>query len=230
VLHRTVQGRTDKLLALEEIVEELLEEEGGTKTIGLVFVERRVTAMALHTYFLWRSERISASGNWSYAKQIRQRTAHSELFRRKTSMDGSEGQIFDDSEDDPFHFSLKPIDAHQSAMDSRNTHSTIREIPEQNDQQVINVHDDCVYETNGVGTRLPTIVDWCGKFPRIGSNIMQLPMFSRTSSFFRREEHREVFCTREKPSSNLQLVEYFSKELRRIDTKAATRHMDSSRS
>ena len=65
-----MQGRTDKLLALEELLEEQIEEHGGAETVGLVFVERRITAMALHNYFVHRSKELD-KGEWTRAGKIR---------------------------------------------------------------------------------------------------------------------------------------------------------------
>ena len=65
-----MQGRTDKLLALEELLEEQIEEHGGAETVGLVFVERRITAMALHNYFVHRSKELD-KGKWSRAGKMR---------------------------------------------------------------------------------------------------------------------------------------------------------------
>eukprot|EP00536_Pseudo-nitzschia_multiseries_P005215 jgi/Psemu1/11980/gm1.11980_g len=118
-------GRNDKLLALEELIETLVEENGGTKTIGLVFVERRITAIALHCYFAWRNEQIvdgtTGRGNksWRFAKHARRESAKSDAyFALKNSrtavhrgddgtdedenVDDNDDQ-FDDSADDPFH-------------------------------------------------------------------------------------------------------------------------------
>jgi hypothetical protein len=108
-------GRNDKILALEELIETLVEEKGGMKTIGLVFVERRITAIALHCYFLWRNRQIldetsvGVSSNWKFAKQARRETHKSDSFfelkssRNKVDQDDDEDDQFDDSVDDPFH-------------------------------------------------------------------------------------------------------------------------------
>lgn len=109
-------GRNDKMLALEELIETLIEEKGGTKTIGLVFVERRITAIALHCYFLWRNKRI-LDGNsvgfgddWKFAKQARRDARISDQFfelkcskSNEVHESGREDYQFDDSADDPFH-------------------------------------------------------------------------------------------------------------------------------
>jgi len=108
-------GRNDKIMALEELIETLVEERGGTKTVGLVFVERRITAMALHCYFRWRNQQIldrnspPAARGWIFAKEARHDICKSDaIFQLKLSRnevdqsDDEDGQ-FDDSADDPLH-------------------------------------------------------------------------------------------------------------------------------
>lgn len=100
-------------MALEELIETLIEEKGGTNTIGLVFVERRITALALHCYFLWRHERIAegkANSSWLFGKQARRQKGESDtLFKLKSSRNladqGDDGgdDRFDDSTDDPMY-------------------------------------------------------------------------------------------------------------------------------
>lgn len=101
-------GRNDKVLALEELIETLIEEKGGAKTIGLVFVERRITAIALHCYFVWRNQQMlgsnsgGAKSDWQFAKQARRQTTRSDtIFQLRGINDGDDK--FDDSVDDPFH-------------------------------------------------------------------------------------------------------------------------------
>ena len=103
-------GRNDKTLALEELIETLVEEKGGAKTIGLVFVERRITAIALNCYFLWRNQQIlDKKSDWKFAKKVRRQTQKLDTFFRLTSsknnadQSDSGGDQFDDSVDDPFH-------------------------------------------------------------------------------------------------------------------------------
>jgi hypothetical protein len=98
---------------LEELIETLIEEKGGRKTIGLVFVERRITALALHCYFLWRHERIAdgrANSSWVFGKQARRQKDESDtFFKLKSSRnlvdqgDNGGDDRFDDSTDDPFN-------------------------------------------------------------------------------------------------------------------------------
>ena len=64
-------GRSDKLLALEEQLERLIEQHGGVDTVGLVFVERRITALALHAFFRHRQKAID-TGTWIRASRARQ--------------------------------------------------------------------------------------------------------------------------------------------------------------
>uniref|UniRef100_A0A448ZDB2 Dicer-like protein 1 n=1 Tax=Pseudo-nitzschia multistriata TaxID=183589 RepID=A0A448ZDB2_9STRA len=111
-------GRNDKLLALEELVETLIEEKG-TKTIGLVFVERRATAIALQCYFVWRNEQIHdwstqrGAKTWVFAKEARRNRCKSDDYFEMNSCrkradqvvkdDDCDDNQFDDSSDDPFH-------------------------------------------------------------------------------------------------------------------------------
>ena len=63
-------GRSDKLLALEEELEQLIEHHGGVDTVGVVFVERRITALALHDFFRARQAAID-KGTWIRASRVR---------------------------------------------------------------------------------------------------------------------------------------------------------------
>jgi superfamily II DNA or RNA helicase/dsRNA-specific ribonuclease len=63
-------GRSDKLLALEEQLEQLIEHHGGVDALGLVFVERRITALALHDFFRARQAGIK-DGTWIRATRVR---------------------------------------------------------------------------------------------------------------------------------------------------------------
>lgn len=49
-------GRTEKLAILEELLEEVIEGKGSDNTVGVVFVDRRITALALYDYFRARSK------------------------------------------------------------------------------------------------------------------------------------------------------------------------------
>lgn len=66
-------GRSDKLMALEELLEEQIEVNGGPETVGLVFVERRITALALMKYFHFRDSQIKKN-NWNFASEARNRS------------------------------------------------------------------------------------------------------------------------------------------------------------
>jgi hypothetical protein len=88
------------LLALEQLVESLIENQEGKRAIGLVFVERRITAMALHCYFSYERDELSRSGDWLSAVQARCRLRESELFRSENAFEDS-GDNFEDSMDDP---------------------------------------------------------------------------------------------------------------------------------
>jgi dsRNA-specific ribonuclease/ERCC4-related helicase len=52
---RTRRGRSEKFQKLENLLKQLIHEKEDT-AVGLVFVQRRITAMALHNYFLHRDE------------------------------------------------------------------------------------------------------------------------------------------------------------------------------
>jgi hypothetical protein len=86
-------------LALEELLEEEIGGQTGTETVGLVFVERRITAMALHNYFLWRNDEVDKD-SMLQAKTLRHKAV--DMFPQvRYCQDGEESQ-FDDSADDPF--------------------------------------------------------------------------------------------------------------------------------
>ena len=120
-------GRNDKILALEELIETLIEERGGTEAIGLVFVERRITAIALHCYFVWRKQQIhgrtsvGAGNSWRFAKEARHDFSRSDLiFELKTSenkvyLRGGTDDQFDDSADDPFWIFQQQIKTHDKS-------------------------------------------------------------------------------------------------------------------
>jgi hypothetical protein len=121
-------GRNDKMLALEELIETLVEEKGGTKTIGLVFVERRITAIALHCYFLWRNQQMldktsCVSGDWQFAKQARSDTHKSDRFfelkisPNKSDQSDDEDDRFDDSIDDPFQIFQRQNETYNQITD-----------------------------------------------------------------------------------------------------------------
>ncbi len=106
-------GRNGKVLALEELIETLIEERGGAKTIGLVFVERRITAIALECYFVWRNQQILdgvSSGvrtGWQFAREVRRQTSRADTIFQLSGNKGDQrddkDEQFDDSIDDPFH-------------------------------------------------------------------------------------------------------------------------------
>ena len=63
-------GRSDKLLALEELLEEHVEENGDSDTTCIVFVTRRITAVALDAFFRWRLQQLRED-NWRRAGTVR---------------------------------------------------------------------------------------------------------------------------------------------------------------
>lgn len=62
-------GRTEKMLKLEKLLEDQIEFDGGDDTVGLVFVERRVTAMAMQNYFRYR-QRALDNGEMERARDV----------------------------------------------------------------------------------------------------------------------------------------------------------------
>jgi len=65
-------GRSDKLLALEELLEDQIESNSGDalKSSCVVFVQCRVTALALHNFFQFRQEELDKN-NWNRASETR---------------------------------------------------------------------------------------------------------------------------------------------------------------
>lgn len=62
-------GRSEKLLKLERLLEDQIEHNAGDDTVGLVFVERRITAMALHNLLQHRQAALDADA-WQRASDI----------------------------------------------------------------------------------------------------------------------------------------------------------------
>ena len=60
-------GRTEKLAVLEQLLEDMIESNGAPNTVGVVFVDRRITALALYDYFRNRDKRIKL-GDWIRVK------------------------------------------------------------------------------------------------------------------------------------------------------------------
>lgn len=63
-------GRTEKLAVLEQLLEDIIESNGAANTVGVVFVDRRITALALYDYFRTRDKSIAA-GNWIRVKDTK---------------------------------------------------------------------------------------------------------------------------------------------------------------
>lgn len=63
------EGRSEKLLKLERLLEDQIEHRAGDDTVGLVFVERRITAMALHNFLLHRQLALDADA-WQRASDM----------------------------------------------------------------------------------------------------------------------------------------------------------------
>lgn len=79
-------------------MDNLIEQDDDEGTIGVVFVERRITALALHVYLLWKRDMLHQGINWLAPEEARCFLAKSEMFRMSESQDN-----FEDSPDDPFH-------------------------------------------------------------------------------------------------------------------------------
>lgn len=110
----SLKGRTDKLLALEQLVEDLIDHQEGKNAIGLVFVERRITAMALHCYFSCKREDFVQRSDWLSAVEARRRLRNSELLHLEQSQD-EPGGMFEDSSDDPLIQYLPSVGAKRKA-------------------------------------------------------------------------------------------------------------------
>ena len=137
-------GRNDKVLALEELIETLIEERGGAKTIGLVFVERRITAIALQCYFVWRNQQILggvskvASTDWQFAKEARRRTSRSDTIFQLNGSKGDQrdnrNDQFDDSIDDPFHIFQQRQERQDEMAIDRTVQSSEKDVEESETQ------------------------------------------------------------------------------------------------
>ena len=60
-------GKTEKLAVLEQLLEDIIESKGAENTVGVVFVDRRITALALYDYFRTRTKDI-ANETWIRVK------------------------------------------------------------------------------------------------------------------------------------------------------------------
>ena len=74
-------GRTEKLATLEEILEMEVEYNGTENAVGVVFVDRRITALALHNYFKEREKALDQGLKWPRVADSR----WSRLPKRRTS-------------------------------------------------------------------------------------------------------------------------------------------------
>jgi hypothetical protein len=116
-------------MALEEQLERLIEKNGGADTVGLVFVDRRITALALHAFFRHRQNAID-QGTWTRAGPARRdakkrmdaeaaargsfgKCPTAIMSKHSIAVDCSEcSDQFDDSEADFARYSLfrEPVD------------------------------------------------------------------------------------------------------------------------
>jgi dsRNA-specific ribonuclease len=97
------QGRTDKLLALESVLERELS-ANPTERVGLVFCHRRITAVALHHYFSWRENhkgRFGEQYGWGQSGDRRRWCQQKDMIPRVEYVADDE-DMFADARDDPF--------------------------------------------------------------------------------------------------------------------------------
>jgi hypothetical protein len=83
-------------------VEALIENKQGKRAIGLVFVERRITAMALHCYFTRKRDVLVTKPNWEDASEARRSLKETKLVTTESSNHDS-NDMFEDSTDDPLN-------------------------------------------------------------------------------------------------------------------------------
>lgn len=112
-------GRSDKLLELEALLENQIEDNGGPETVGLVFVERRITAVALNDFFRFRNKNLECD-NWGRATEAKEKQPKMRcgipsqthlLASPPESQDLSPGNScgqFEDAEDD-MDIEVKPV-------------------------------------------------------------------------------------------------------------------------
>ena len=55
---------------MEQLLEDIIESKGAASTVGVVFVDRRITALALYDYFRHRDDCIE-KGNWIRVKDTK---------------------------------------------------------------------------------------------------------------------------------------------------------------
>lgn len=100
----------------------------------MVFVERRITAMALHNYFLYRNDKLE-EGKWTRAIKARYQT-----HTLPVQLNIDAGTQFDDAEDDPFtvfqadHPSLNEVKTMKDAPTPRSAPTADRKQTPSNDQ------------------------------------------------------------------------------------------------
>ena len=97
------EGRTDKLLALESILERELT-VNPAETVGLVFCHRRITAVALHNYFRWREYNKGHLGEhygWGKSGERRLQSQETGIIQGM-GCEVDDEHPFADAGDDPF--------------------------------------------------------------------------------------------------------------------------------
>jgi hypothetical protein len=125
-------------LALEELLEAEIEDQTSNETVGLVFVERRITAIALHNYFIYRSQEI-VRGKWVKARILRK--AATRRIPLVSVRNGDQSQ-FDDSADDPFVAFQQDLEQ-QLSVPQRNKFPPAKYSPETHQEdQFMDAEDD----------------------------------------------------------------------------------------
>jgi len=63
-------GKTEKLAVLEQLLEDIIESKGARNTLGVVFVDKRITALALYDYFQTRRKEMK-NGTWIHVEETK---------------------------------------------------------------------------------------------------------------------------------------------------------------
>jgi len=89
-------GRTEKIAVLEEILEMEIENNGTENAVGVVFVDRRITALALHNYFKEREKAMDQGLPWprvSDSRWSRRSPNRQPLFKFASNYDDRRHEI-----------------------------------------------------------------------------------------------------------------------------------------
>ena len=107
-------GRTEKLAVLEQLLEDIIESKGAANTVGVVFVDRRITALALYDYFRNRDKCIE-KGDWIRVKDTKYNRQPDDSIKDNYSLEKivsarKKGSVFDITTS---QFQDSPIDIEQ---------------------------------------------------------------------------------------------------------------------